>query len=105
MEKTKKKERASKLEERWRLMHECIEYLEKNEPWLIASRLERQHDQNKRLKMWEQEASKIKPQKLRLKDETAKEIFWNNWSGSECKKIRDAITSKIVFKEDLAILS
>ena len=34
--------------------------------------------------MWEQEASKIKPQKLRLKDESAKEIFWNNWRpGSE----------------------
>jgi hypothetical protein len=36
IDKRKRKERASKLEESWRLMQECIGYLEKNEPWKQA---------------------------------------------------------------------
>ena len=63
------------MEDSWKMMKECIQYLKQNEPWLIASRLERQHDQEKRLEMWEQDASKTKPLKPKLKEERAKEIF------------------------------
>ena len=45
---------------------------------LIASRMERSYDQEKRLTMWERETSKPKTlTKPKLKKERDKEKFWN----------------------------
>ena len=77
-ERRKKKGKARKLEENWNLLRECIQYIEENEPLLIASRMERSYDQEKRLTMWERETSKPKTlTKPKLKEERDKENFWN----------------------------
>ena len=56
-EKRKKKETARRLEASWDLLRPSLELIEENETWSIASRMERQYNQERRMEMWEQDMS------------------------------------------------
>ena len=78
--KRKKLEKAKKLKSKWELMRICLEFIEQNEDWLIASRMERQYDEEKRKELWEKELrfKKIEEKKnknlgkIKTKEETEK---------------------------------
>ena len=41
--------RERKIEESWKRMKSCIDYIEENEDWLIQSKMERNHDEASRM--------------------------------------------------------
>ena len=47
--------RAKKLNEKWELLRLCLNFIEENEEWLIADRLEREYNEEKRKELWEKE--------------------------------------------------
>ena len=47
--------RANQKEDHWELKKVFVKYIQENEEWLIADRLERSYQQEERQKMWEKE--------------------------------------------------
>ena len=67
-------------------MRTCLDFIEKNEEWLTASRMERNHDEDRRLKRWnEEEAARVnisnKAETTTPSVQTTLQIedFWKNW--------------------------
>jgi hypothetical protein len=48
-------EKAKKLSDKWELLRLCTAYIEENEEWLIADRLERSYNDQQRQLLWEKE--------------------------------------------------
>ena len=49
------KARARQLQDHWDLMKVCVDYIEENEDWLIANRMERSYQDEERQRAWERE--------------------------------------------------
>ena len=89
---------AKQLQDHWELMKVCVKYIEENEDWLIANRLERSYQEEERQRMWEREERLARMRKK--KSEMQRKISDKNEIGTGDEKDGESSQLDRKYKKD-----